>query len=174
MTDESDEDWHGEAPPIPLQRRRRAPLVLALVAGLALAGAGAALVWMNLDGVVRLLGREGSESAEPTAGDKAMLTDLLATQQKTGEDLETLKGAVAEQQEQLKTIVDQLASLTSRLEQLRNAAAPQSPVPQSPPPAVTEPDVRAQIAPKAPKKRAAKPGPISVGGAPLPPRADGH
>jgi uncharacterized coiled-coil protein SlyX len=169
MTDEHDEDWSDEDQP-PLPRRRRAPLVLAVIAGLVLAGAGAVLIWMNLDGVTRLLGRETSESAEPSSGDKAMLTDMLATQQKTTEDLETLKGAVADQEEQLKTLVDQLAALTSRIEELRNAAPP-------PPAAVAQPDVRAQLAPKAAKKPAKKPtGPISVGGAPLTaaPRADGR
>lgn len=163
MTDDADEDWSGDDQPMPLKRRRRWPLVLALVVGLVLAGAGASLVWMNADGVAGLLGRQASDSAEPSSGDKAMLTDLLATQQKTGEDLEGLKGEVAEQQEQLKTIVDQLAALTSRLEEMRNATA------APPPPAATpEPDVRAQVVPKPAKKPAKKPtGPISVGGAPL-------
>src|SRR5690242_2265562 len=164
MTDAHDEDWLDEDQPVPLQGRRRAPLVLAVIVGLVLAGAGAVLIWMNFDGVSRLLGRETSESAEPASGDKAMLTDMLATQQKTGEDVETLSRAVAEQQEQLKTIVDQLAALTSRLEELRSAAAPVV----APPPAVDQPDVRAQVVPKAAKKPAKKPaGPISVGGAPL-------
>ena len=171
MTDHHDEDWLDDDQPVPLQGRRRAPLVLAVIAGLVLAGAGAVLIWMNFDGVTRLLGRESSESAEPSSGDKAMLTDMLATQQKTTEDLETLKGAVADQEEQLKTLVDQLAALTSRIEELRNAAAP------PPPAADAQPDVRAQIAPKAAKKPAKKPtGPISVGGAPLTaaPHADGR
>jgi uncharacterized coiled-coil protein SlyX len=172
MTHESDEDWDGEDRPVSLQRRRRAPIVLALLAGLTLAGIGAAFLWMNMDSVAaRLLSRgETSESAEPASGDKAMLTDMLATQQKTGEDLESLKGEVAEQQEQLKTIVDQLAALTSRLEEMRNGTA----APPQPPAAAPEPDVRAQVVPKAAKKPAKKPtGPISVGGAPLtapPPR----
>jgi len=166
MTDAHDEDWLDEDQPMSLPRRRRAPVVLAVIAGLVLAGAGAVLLWMNIDGLGKLLGREPSETAEPASGDKAMLTDMLATQQKTTEDLETLKGAVAEQEEQLKTIVDQLASLTSRLEELRNAAAPAAPAP--PPAAVAQPDVRAQVVPKAAKKPAKKPtGPISVGGAPL-------
>jgi uncharacterized coiled-coil protein SlyX len=181
MTHESDEDWDGEDRPVSLQRRRRAPIVLALLAGLTLAGIGAAFLWMNIDSVAaRLLSRETSESAEPATGDKAMLTDMLATQQKTGEDLEAVSRTVADQQEQLKTIVDQLAALTSRIEELRNAAplgaAPPNAVPpfvsaappSLPPSAATPPDVRAQVAPKAAKKRGPKPtGPISVGGAPL-------
>jgi hypothetical protein len=170
MTDEHDENWSDEDRP-PLPRRRRAPLVLAVIAGLVLAGAGAALVWINIDGLGKLLGREPSESAEPTSGDKAMLTDMLATQQKTSEDLESLKGAVADQEEQLKTIVDQLASLTSRLEELRGAAAPPSPPPAAGAQPDVRADVRAQAVPKAAKKPAKKPsGPISVGGAPLTPR----
>lgn len=172
MTDHVDQDWNGDDQPLPLQRRRRWPFALALLGVLVLAGGGATLAWMNLDSVAGLLGRQASDSAEPTSGDKAMLTDMLATQQKTGEDLESLKGAVAEQQEQLKTLVEQLAVLTSRLDELRNAAAP-----PSPPPVAAQPDVRAQVVPKAAKKPAKKPaGPISVGGAPLTaaPRPDGQ
>jgi uncharacterized coiled-coil protein SlyX len=181
MTDQLDDDWSGEAQPVRLQRRRRAPAVLAVFAVLAVVGVGVGLFWLNFDlGFSRLLGRESTGSAEPASGDKAMMTDMLATQQKTSEDLETLKGAVADQEEQLKTIVDQLAALTSRLEEMRSAAAPAAPaasaVPAQPSAAGAPPDVRAQAAPKAAKKKPKPAGPISVGGAPLTaaPRADGR
>ncbi|MBV9457232.1 MAG: hypothetical protein JO141_06930 [Bradyrhizobium sp.] len=166
MTDGIDEKWDGEERPIALQRRRRAPWIAALLVGLAMAGAGGAFLWMNMDKLVQLASRDASDSADATTGDKAMLTDLLATQQKTGEDLDTLKAAVEDQQGQLKSIMDQLAALTSKVDALQ---APPAAVPP-PPPVPAPPGAHAQLAPKATKKPPHAPkssGPISVGGAPL-------
>jgi uncharacterized coiled-coil protein SlyX len=166
MSEEFDEKWDGQDRPVALQRRRRAPWIAALLVGLAMAGAGGAFLWMNMDKLVQLTSRDASDSADATSADKAMLTDLLATQQKTTEDLDTLKAAVEDQQGQLKSIADQLAALTSKVDALQApAAAP------PPPPAPAPPGARAQLAPKAAAKkppRAPKStGPISVGGAPL-------
>jgi uncharacterized coiled-coil protein SlyX len=166
MTDGFDEKWDGEDRPVALQRRRRAPWIAALLVGLVMAGAGGAFLWMNMDKLVQLTSRDASDSADATSADKAMLTDLLATQQKTTEDLDTLKAAVEDQQGQLKSIADQLAALTSKVDALQAPAA----VPP-PPPVPAPPGARAQLAPKAATKkppRAPKStGPISVGGAPL-------
>jgi len=166
MTDGFDEKWEGEHGPVALQRRRRAPWIAALLVGLVMAGAGGAFLWMNMDKLVQLTSRDASDSADATSADKAMLTDLLATQQKTTEDLDTLKAAVEDQQGQLKSIADQLAALTSKVDALQApAAAP------PPPPVPAPPGAHAQLAPKAATKkppRAPKStGPISVGGAPL-------
>jgi uncharacterized coiled-coil protein SlyX len=161
MTDDTDEEWNGEAQPVSLRSRsRRAPIVLAFVAGLAIAGTGATYAWMNIDKFIPLSGNDTSERPGASPGDKAMLTDLLATQQKTGEDLETLNQAVTDQQAQLKAISDQLAALVSRVDALQSSTAAPAVSPQ--------PNARAQVAPKPVKKpRANSPGPISVGGAPL-------
>ena len=166
MSEGFDEKWDGENRPVALQRRRRVPWIAALLVGLAMAGAGGAFLWMNMDKLVQLTSRDASDSADATSADKAMLTDLLATQQKTTEDLDTLKAAVEDQQGQLKSIADQLAALTSKVDALQApAAAP------PPPPVPAPPGARAQLAPKAAAKkqpRAPKStGPISVGGAPL-------
>jgi uncharacterized coiled-coil protein SlyX len=166
MSEEFDEKWDGQDRPVALQRRRRAPWIAALLVGLAMAGAGGAFLWMNMDKLVQLTSRDASDSADAASADKAMLTDLLATQQKTTEDLDTLKAAVEDQQGQLKTIADQLAALTSKVDALQApAAAP------PPPPVPAPPGARAQLAPKVAAKkppRAPKStGPISVGGAPL-------
>ena len=166
MSEGFDEKWDGEDRPVALQRRRRAPWIAALLVGLVMAGAGGAFLWMNMDKLVQLTSRDASDSADATSADKAMLTDLLATQQKTTEDLDTLKAAVEDQQGQLKSIADQLAALTSKVDALQApaAAAP-------PPPVPAPPGARAQLAPKAAAKKpphAPKSnGPISVGGAPL-------
>jgi uncharacterized coiled-coil protein SlyX len=168
MSDEANQEWPDEVrPPALPKRRRRWPLILFLLLALVLAGGGATYVWANKDGLLQLAGHEASENAnaETSPGDKAMLTDLLATQQKTGDDLDALNKAVSDQQEQLKAITNQLATLAAKVDALQSAAAP-----PPPPPAVPQPNARAQVAPKPTKKpvRAAKPaGPISVGGAPL-------
>jgi uncharacterized coiled-coil protein SlyX len=166
MSEGFDEKWDGENRPVALQRRRRAPWIAALLVGLAMAGAGGAFLWVNMDKLVQLTSRDASDSADATSADKAMLTDLLATQQKTTEDLDTLKAAVEDQQGQLKSIADQLAALTSKVDALQvPAAAPPAP------PVPAPPGARAQLSPKAAAKkppRAPKStGPISVGGAPL-------
>jgi len=166
MTDGIDEKWDGEERPIALQRRRRAPWIAALLVGLAMAGAGGAFLWLNMDKLVQLTSRDASDSADAATGDKAMLTDLLATQQKTSEDLDTLKAAVEDQQGQLKSIMDQLAALTSKVDALQAPPAAAPP----PPPVPAPPGAHTQLAPKAAKKPPHAPkssGPISVGGAPL-------
>jgi uncharacterized coiled-coil protein SlyX len=166
MTDGIDEKWDGEERPVALQRRRRAPWIAALLVGLVMAGAGGAFLWLNMDKLVQLASRDASDSTDAATGDKAMLTDLLATQQKTGEDLDALKATVEDQQGQLKSIMDQLAALTSKLD------AQQAPPASAPPPPVpAAPGARAQLTPKAAAKKPPRgpksTGPISVGGAPL-------
>jgi uncharacterized coiled-coil protein SlyX len=167
MSEGFDEKWDGEERPVTLPKRRRAPWIVAVLIGLAMAGAGGAYLWLNMDKLVQLSSRDASDSADAGSADKALLTDLLATQQKTTEDLDTLKAEVDDQQGQLKSIMDQLAALTSKLETLQ--APPVAAAPPPPPPVAAAPTARAQLAPKAAKKpRAPKSsGPISVGGAPL-------
>jgi uncharacterized coiled-coil protein SlyX len=169
MSNEANEEWLEEDRPVALRRKpRRWPLVLFLLLVLVLAGGGATYVWANKDGLLQLAGRPASDSAETSSGDKSMMTDLLATQQKTGEDLDTLNKAVTDQQEQLKAVTDQIAALAAKVNALQTAAAPPPPPPA---PVFVQPNARAQVAPKAAKKpaHAAKPtsGPISIGGAPL-------
>jgi uncharacterized coiled-coil protein SlyX len=169
MSNEVNEEWlDAHQPPALPRRRRRWPLFLFLLLALVLAGGGATYVWANKDGLLQLAGHEESDSAQASPGDKAMLTDLLATQQKTGDDLDALNKAVTDQQEQLKAMTNQIAALTAKVESLQTAAAAPPPPPPAP---VAPPNARAQVAPKPAKKppvRAARSaGPISVGGAPL-------
>ncbi|AUC97868.1 MULTISPECIES: hypothetical protein [Bradyrhizobium] len=169
MSNDSDQAWQGHSPSTPLATpRRRWPWVLLLLIVLGLAGAGAVYAWPEIAMVVPSLGREAA-GKDTAAGDKEALPDLLASHQKVEADLATLGRAVADQQEQLKTIVDQLAALTSKVDALQRSApamAPAAPVaaePQRPPVAQAAPKPR-----KPPAARAPKPaGPISTGGAPL-------
>jgi uncharacterized coiled-coil protein SlyX len=102
-----------------------------------------------------------------TAGDKEALPDLLATQQKSEEDLAALGRAVADQQEQLKIIVDQLVALTSKVEALQRVTPPPVPPPVAAPPA-RAPIAQAAPRPRQPPARPPEPsGAISTGGMPL-------
>jgi hypothetical protein len=165
MSNDSDQALQGHSPsnPLPVTRRRWPWLLLFVI--LALAGAGGVYAWPEIATLVPALGHDASGGGM-TAGDKETVPDLLATQQKSEEDLATLGRAVADQQEQLKTIIDQLAAVTSKVDALQRAAAPApvlapvdaAPIAQAAPPP----------RPKKPPSRAPKPsGPISTGGAPL-------
>ncbi|MHC2332764.1 hypothetical protein [Bradyrhizobium sp. USDA 4454] len=165
MTHDSDQAWHDHAPtrPIPAARRRW-PWFLLIVIILALAGAGGVYAWPQIAPLVPSLGN--AAAGDKAATDKEALPDLLAAQQKLEDDIGALGKSVADQQEQLKTITDQLAALASKVEALQRPAP--APVP---PAAAEQPHAPvAQAAPKSrkPSVRAPKPsGPISTGGAPL-------
>jgi uncharacterized coiled-coil protein SlyX len=166
MSNDSDPAWqpHALSSPPPTIRRRWPWFIL--VVTLALAGAGGVYAWPQIAPLVPPLGREAT-SGELPAGDKETLPDLLASQQKVEEDLASLGRAVAEQQEQLKTIVGQVAALTSKVDALqRPPPAPvQSQAAAEPP---RPPVAQAAPKPRKPPSRAPKPsGPVSIGGAPL-------
>jgi uncharacterized coiled-coil protein SlyX len=166
MSNDSDQALQGHSPsnPLPAGRRRWPWLLLFII--LAMAGAGGVYAWPEIATLVPALGHEAPGGAV-AAGDKETVPDLLAAQQKSEEDLAALGRAVADQQEQLKTIVDQLAALTSKMETLQGATSAPVPPPVA---AVPAPAPIAQVAPKPrkPPPRAPKPsGPISIGGAPL-------
>lgn len=179
MNSESPPSWPVvEPPPFLPAPRRRWPLALFVAVVLALAGAGACYVWLNPGLFIQSAGREAGD-AETSANDKAVMTDLLAAQQKTADDLATIERAVADQQEQLKAIVSQLANLSSKIDDLKSPG-PQPPVAPSPspgptastpsasaPPVAPAPAARAAPRPKKPPRAATPTGPISVGGAPL-------
>jgi len=179
MNSESPPAWPVvEPPPFLPAPRRRWPLALVTGVVLALAGAGACYVWLNPGLLVQTAGREAGD-AEPSANDKAVMTDLLATQQKSADDMAAIERTVADQQEQLKAIASQLADLSSKIDALKTPAS-QPPVAPSPssgpvtsvPPASTPavapaPAARVAPRPKKPPRVAIPTGPISVGGAPL-------
>ncbi|MGY3691807.1 putative coiled-coil protein SlyX [Bradyrhizobium sp. USDA 3240] len=170
MTNDSDQAWQPHAPssPIPATRRRWPWFLLIVI--IACAGAGGVYAWPQIAPLVPSLG-SAAASDRVAAGDKETLPDLLATQQKLEDDIGALGKSVADQQKQLKTVVDQLAALTSKVDALQRPAP--APVPLPATAAADQPRAApvAQAAPKPrkpPPVRAPKPaGPISTGGAPL-------
>lgn len=173
----TESQWHSEDPSLSLPAQRsRWPFVLLFIVILALAGGGGAYAWMNLDHLMDFAQGKTSEARTAT-GDEAVMTDLLAAQQKTNEDIAALEHRIAEQQQQLREVTDQLADVTAKLGALKGAAAP-PPSPVLLPPTPTPPPVlsaqppppppqRAAPRPKQPPRPAPATGPISVGGAPL-------
>src|ERR1700733_14070918 len=111
MSNDSDQPWQGHSPDSPLPATRRRWPWLLLIVTLALTCAAGVYAWPEFAALVPAPGREASGGGM-TAGDKETLPDILATQQKSEEDLAALGHAVADQQEQLKIILDQLVALT--------------------------------------------------------------
>jgi uncharacterized coiled-coil protein SlyX len=131
-----------------------------------MACAGGIFAWPEIAPWVLPVSHEASGKGT-TAGDAEALPDILATQQKVTEDLAALGRTVADQQEQLKTIADQLAALTSKVEGLQRAGPASVPLPDAAPPP-RAPIAQAAPRPRKPPSRTPKPsGPISTGGAPL-------
>src|ERR1700761_2534420 len=150
MNDNLDHTWNDDPPPSPLRSRRRRWPWLLFVIVLGLSGAGIFYGWPEIASLVPAVGRE-TPAEQVAASDKDALPELLASQQKIEEDLAALTKSVADQQEQVKLVVDQLAALTSKVAALQ---PPLPPVPApSPAPITAEqpPPPVAQIAPK-PKK----------------------
>lgn len=184
MSIESPPSWPVVDPPLFLPPpRRRWPFALFVAVVLALAGAGAAYAWLN-PGLFIPSARRDAAEADAGANDSAVMTDLLAAQQKTADDLAAIDRTIADQQEQLKAIVGQLAELSSKIDALKSPA-PQPPVAPSPfpgptvarpsasvPPVAPAPAARVVPKQKKPPRAATPTGPISVGGAPLPPTPD--
>jgi hypothetical protein len=181
MSTESDLSWPtAEAPPLLPARRRRWPLVI-LVVAFALVISAASYAWLNSGLFMQSTDRERTD-VEAGSGDKAVLSELLAAQQKTTDDLAALDRAISDQQEQLKAMASRLETLSSKIDELKNATpqqpvTPDAPVISATPPAPVPPTAAAgatvSSAPRAvarPKKlpRSSNPvGPVSVGGAPL-------
>lgn len=168
MNSDSDQAWHDHAPSSPIAtKRRRWPWLLLIVVLVVVAGAGGVYAWPQIEPLLPPL-RSAFSGEKVAAADQDAMPELLAAQQKVTDDLAALGQSVAEQQAQLKGMLDQLAALTAKVDALEHPAPP--PVP--PPPAVAEAPAApaAQTAPRPhrPPARAPKPtGPISVGGAPL-------
>jgi uncharacterized coiled-coil protein SlyX len=166
MNNDLDHTWNDNPPPSHLRSPRRRWPWLLLVVVLALSGTGIFYAWPEIASLIPSVGRE-TPAEQLAASDKEALPELLASQQKIEDDIAALTKSISDQQEQVRTIVDQLAVLTSKVDTLQRPAPPPPPAPviaEQPPVSI------APVAPK-PKKPPLRPsirsGPVSVGGAPL-------
>lgn len=100
--------------------------------------------------------------------DREALSEIRSGQRQAIDEIAELNRNIGGQHADLKRMVDQIEALTEKFESLQNIPAPTS-VPPAPSPPAAHPVLR-------PAKRMVQPskpeGPISVGGAPLPPEPD--
>jgi uncharacterized coiled-coil protein SlyX len=144
-------------------KRGRWMVRVAVVAGLAILGAGSAFLWRAYsDGGSIYAAVASDKSPAADTADKAVAQkDFLAFQQQIAGTLQSTSQLVTGQQAEMKRLSDQVSALTAKIDTLqRPPASAQAAIP-APPPA----------APPAVRKKPAAPKPaagISTGGAPLP------
>jgi hypothetical protein len=93
---------------------------------LALSGSGIFYAWPEITSLVPSVGRE-TPAEQVAASDRDVLPELLASQQKVEEHLTVLTKSVSDQQEQVMTVSNQLAALTSKVDALQRPAPPPLP-----------------------------------------------
>jgi hypothetical protein len=153
-----------------LKRSRRSSkgLLYAFIVA-ALAGTSG-YIWLNYDSLANLAFAERSQGKPATESNVAGVAqkDFETLKRETAESFESMNAVIAAQKAELKGLTDQIIALSAKVDALRSVApaigstsAPTEP--RQPALAAKPPVVAARRA--APKTT----GPISVGGAPLPP-----
>jgi hypothetical protein len=127
-------------------------------------------VGLNSDSLVQgaSSSSESSAAAPVRNGVEKTVTqkDFQAFQRETTDFLQSVAQDVAAQKADLKTLSDQVAALVAKIDAQQSAVEPTPPHTAVQPPGLTRPAVTSSHKKPAPVKPT---GPISVGGAPLPP-----
>ena len=169
MTDELDQQVRDA-----LRRRRRSRIVPIALILCAVGGSACAYLWVNFGDQVRTavfgVSPSAGSTVAATAEQPVSRADFEAFERPTLETLHSITARLDAQQADLKRIADQVAGLSAKVETVQaatsalpaqTAVAPvAAPVPPRPP---TVAQRRKPAAPTTPS------GPISTGGAPLPP-----
>lgn len=148
-----------------LRIRRRSPRVLISIVGLAIIAAAAGYLWFNHGDLAQRFSSAASPAEAPmvASGEQPVSQkDFEAFMQQTAESLQSMTEGMDSQKADLKRLSDQVSALTAKIETLQSAPPLTGAVPVDPGP---PPVVAARKKPPAAKTT----GPISVGGAPLPP-----
>jgi uncharacterized coiled-coil protein SlyX len=140
--------------------------VLAAVVGIS------GYVWLNYASLSNLAFGDRSAGIPATDNGKTGVaqTDFEAFKRETAQSLQSLNAAISAQKSELRELADQIAALSAKVDASRNAAPSVSPV--GAPAEIKQPAPSASALATAARKRVSAPkttGPISVGGAPLPP-----
>jgi uncharacterized protein HemX len=158
-----------------LQRPRRgsgiAPVVLIVFA---IGASACAYLWVNYSDQVQAVLAQPPATSSTVAADgqqPVSRADFDSLQRQTADSIHSVTGNLEAQKADLEKLSGQVASLAAKVDALRNAAATAPPSPPiqnsgaAPPVGQPRPTVIAQRK----KPQVPKGGPISVGGAPLPP-----
>jgi hypothetical protein len=160
-----------------LQRRRGSPRVLLYVCILAAVAGTSGYLWLNYDSLAKLAFAERSAPAPVVESSDTGLTekDFETLKRQTAESLQTAIEDMDGQKAELKRLSDQVSALSAKVDALQSTTPATGslsgelrPGPQQQAASARPPAVAARKKPPAPKTT----GPISVGGAPLPPTAD--
>jgi hypothetical protein len=140
-----------------------------MIAALAVIAAASGYLFLNYDRLI-----EAASATRPAAVSSAdnveatvSLKEFQSFEQQLNGTLESTRQDIAAQQSDMKSLIDRVAALSAKIEELKNTPRPM-------PPQVTErPVAERPVAPAArkrpPVRKPPKPaGAISVGGAPLP------
>jgi uncharacterized coiled-coil protein SlyX len=164
-----------------LRRRKRSPavVVIAVVLLVAIVAAGGFL-WFDYSDLIRSASFAGQPAGAPvvvSSVETVTLKDFQSFQQQTAESLQSAAQDIAAQKADLKNLSNQVSALSAKIDAMQSA--PQPPVslsapvelptgsPQSGAPAGRASAIGARRKLPVPKTS----GPISIGGAPLPPAA---
>jgi hypothetical protein len=159
-----------------LQRRRGSPRVLLYVCILAAVAGTSGYLWLNYDSLAKLAFAERSAPAPVVGSSDTGLTekDFETLKRQTAESLQSAIEDIDGQKAELKRLSDEVSALSAKVDALQSAppatgslSGELRPGPQQQA-ASARPPVAVRKKPPAPKTT----GPISVGGAPLPPTAD--
>jgi phage shock protein A len=156
-----------------MQRQRRSPVVPIVVVVFAVVASGAAYLWLNYGDQIR----SGVSAPSPggpviASGEESVSRAEFDTfKRQAAESLQSTVEGLDAQKADLKKLADQVAALSAKVDALQSGtsaipAQTSSVVPAATPVVPPRPATVAQRRkPPAPKP----PGPISIGGAPLPP-----
>jgi hypothetical protein len=147
-----------------LRHRRRSRIVPIVLIVFAISAGVCAYLWVTYGDDFRTAVFATPTVAAAPAGKEQPVTraDFDRSERQTVDSLQSMAKGLEAQKADLKGLSDMVADLAAKVDALRNAAAASAqPAIVPPPPAVVAPRKK----PQGPKK----PGPISVGGAPLPP-----
>jgi hypothetical protein len=161
---------------VALQRRRRSRIVPIALIVFAISAVGCAYLWVTYGDQLRtavFATPPATGSAVAASGEQPVSrADFDSFERQTAGSFQSAVESLEAQKADLKKLSDQVADLAAKVDALRNVAAPtpasassqNSISPQQP---VASP--RSAVAPRKKPQGPKSPGPISVGGAPLPP-----
>jgi uncharacterized coiled-coil protein SlyX len=152
-----------------LKRRRGSSKGLLYVFLVTAVAGTSGYIWLNYDSLANLAfaERPSGKPAIESNGAGVAQKDFETLKRETAESFQSMNEVIAAQKAELKGLSDQISALTVKVDAMQSAApafgAISAPAEPRQPPAAMTPAIAARK--KAPKTT----GPISVGGAPLPP-----